>query len=80
MERLLGMEPATESSRQLSAFRRKLITTAWEAYRRSLISRGKLIELGRLIDLRPDELRLLQEVADATDNGEGPSQPARIAK
>jgi Zn-dependent peptidase ImmA (M78 family)/transcriptional regulator with XRE-family HTH domain len=79
MAGLLGIVEPDESTQEMSAFRRKLITTAWEAYRRSLISRGKLVELGRLIDLRPNELRVLQEVADATDDEDDHTKPARIA-
>lgn len=52
-----------------SAFRRRFIGCSMEAYRQSLISKGKFIELLRLIDLDESKIELLEGLA-RTD-GEG---------
>ncbi|MBK7594212.1 MAG: hypothetical protein IPJ11_02920 [Gemmatimonadetes bacterium] len=51
------------SSSDLTAFQQRFRTTALEAYRREIISRGKLVELGHLIELR--EVAMAALLADA---------------
>lgn len=50
----------------LSAFQQRFRATALEAYRRELISLGKLRELGRLIDLPEVEMDRLEEEGEVT--------------
>lgn len=60
---LLGLaEPPHEEAR--NAFRRRFLGLALEAYRREEITRGKLVELGGLVGLSPDDVGRL--VADSS--------------
>ncbi|MGH9892765.1 MAG: helix-turn-helix domain-containing protein [bacterium] len=68
MARLLGAKNAFSRDESLSVFRRRFITAALEAYRRSLISQGKFVELGVLVGFTHDELRVLQEAAGVSDD------------
>ncbi|MGH7510066.1 MAG: ImmA/IrrE family metallo-endopeptidase [Gemmatimonadales bacterium] len=68
MARLLGAKSASSRDESLSVFRRRFITAALEAYRRSLISQGKFVELGAIVGFTRDHLRVLQEAAGVSDD------------
>lgn len=74
MAGVLGAKPRAEPEPS-SAFRRRFVGCLLEAYRRSLISRGKLLELGGLIGLSRTELEILEDVGgpseqEKTDEGD----------
>jgi len=66
MAGVLGANPRTEPEPS-SAFRRRFVGCLLEAYRRSLISRGKLLELGGLIGLSRAELEILEDVGGPSE-------------
>jgi hypothetical protein len=68
MAKLLGVRSGPPESASDSVFRRRFITSALEAYRRSLISQGKFVELGALVGFTAGELRVLQEAAGISDD------------
>lgn len=68
MAELLGVRTPSCPTEGASAFRRRFVTAALEAYRRSLISQGKFAELGMMVDLTRDQLRTLQEMAGVSDD------------
>jgi Zn-dependent peptidase ImmA (M78 family) len=71
MAKLLGAKEESELAEDSLAFRRRFITTALEAYRRSLISQGKFVELGALVGFTREELDVLQEAAGVSDDDDG---------
>lgn len=73
MAQLLGGAPAQETERP-SAFRRRFVACVLEAYRRSVISRGKFTELGRLIGLNKVDLSALEAAADSAEAGPEPDK------
>lgn len=68
MARLLGAKEESEPAEGSLVFRRRFITAALEAYRRSLISQGKFAELGVMVGFTRDQLRVLQEAAGVSDD------------
>jgi hypothetical protein len=70
MAELLGVRVQPASTEEGSAFRRRFVAAALEAYRRSLISQGKFAELGTMVDFTRDQLRTLQEMAGVSDDDE----------
>ncbi|MGH7593269.1 MAG: ImmA/IrrE family metallo-endopeptidase, partial [Gemmatimonadales bacterium] len=68
LEKLVGDRLQTANADSPTAFQRRLTATALEAYRRSLISRGKLRELGTLIELSKQQREILNATANQIDD------------
>ncbi len=77
LEKLVG--DGTQETREgaPSAFQRRFISTALEAYRRELVSGGKLAELGRLIELTGAAQEGLLDAAAVIDGDVGGGATAR---
>ncbi|HEY4322047.1 MAG TPA: XRE family transcriptional regulator [Gemmatimonadales bacterium] len=67
LQKLIGDGVSSPSADGPPAFQRRFIATALEAYRRSLISRGKLVELGALVELSDDQIETLRDTAAQID-------------
>jgi Zn-dependent peptidase ImmA (M78 family)/transcriptional regulator with XRE-family HTH domain len=63
-------EPAERGTPPEGDFRTRLLSLALEAYRRSKISRGKLHELGRLVDTPETEIDELLDLLGFSEGGE----------
>ncbi len=74
MDNVLRAPPPNDAPQGTSAFKRHFLATALEAYRRSLISRGRFVELGELVGLSESDLTALQAAAGVSDDDDEPVQ------
>lgn len=71
LEKLLRL-PEPDPAELREEFRHRFLGLALEAYRRELISQGKLVELARLVDLDRSEVLELLDQAGLLEDREGP--------